>query len=448
MSKFLANIGAALRTPGLGDRLQAALAAAGGDTAALARLRALQLQRAEFQRQNDARDAQVIGAKNMGFSNDEIGAMGMQDLSLAARQRMTLGSEPSAADEGDGMTLNRNDAFQHAAEAINRGADPHAVRERLSQMGFDSDGIDTPSPFSDLVPDRRQVPQNDLVRFQSDSKVGGSSTQLSKQRLEIQQDRRIADQIARERGGDARDAETLYQGMRGLPVRLPTTRVPSNATAASSPIGSATQGVSRPIAGANPRVPPPAPFRPGGAMRPAEVDRLADLGMRMFKIHVARGMSPEQAAGWAANAMAEGRGNYRQPQVGGGPGWGLFQWGSNRPELDRRRTFQQVFGHPIQESTEEEQLAFRDWELAHTYASAARRIAQASSAGDAAAAITRYYEGPRDRVHPVIDRANIAEAILRRGLLMPNMTSPDTGPATGRQEGQGISARGSGLVRN
>lgn len=88
MSKFLANIGAALRAPGFGDRLQAALAAAGGDTGALARLRALQLQRAELQRQNDARDAQVIGAKNLGFSNDEVGAMGMQDLSLAARQRI------------------------------------------------------------------------------------------------------------------------------------------------------------------------------------------------------------------------------------------------------------------------------------------------------------------------------------------------------------------------
>src|SRR3954463_9333489 len=88
MSKFLSNIGAALRAPGLGDRIQAALAAAGGDTNAIMRLRALQMQQAELQRQNDARDAQVIGAKNMGFSNDEIGAMGMQDLSLAARQRI------------------------------------------------------------------------------------------------------------------------------------------------------------------------------------------------------------------------------------------------------------------------------------------------------------------------------------------------------------------------
>jgi hypothetical protein len=88
MPSFLSKIGKALRAPGFADRLQAALAAAGGDTSAIPRLRALQMQRAEVQRQNDARDAQVIGAKNLGFGNDEIGAMSPQDLSWAARQRI------------------------------------------------------------------------------------------------------------------------------------------------------------------------------------------------------------------------------------------------------------------------------------------------------------------------------------------------------------------------
>jgi hypothetical protein len=107
MSKFLSNIGAALRAPGLGDRLQAALAAAGGDTSAIQRLRALQQQQAELQRQNDARDAQVIGAKNLGFSNDEIGAMSGQDLSWVARQRAAArmfdpGGAAAAGEGGDG----------------------------------------------------------------------------------------------------------------------------------------------------------------------------------------------------------------------------------------------------------------------------------------------------------------------------------------------------------
>src|ERR1700716_1392852 len=87
---FLSGIGRAIRAPGFGDRLQAALAAAQGDTNAIQRLRALQLQQAGLQRQNDARDAQVIGAKNLGFSNDEIGAMSSQDLSWAARQRAAV----------------------------------------------------------------------------------------------------------------------------------------------------------------------------------------------------------------------------------------------------------------------------------------------------------------------------------------------------------------------
>jgi hypothetical protein len=105
MSSFLSGIGRALRAPGFGDRLQAALAAAGGDTGAIPRLRALQLQQALLQRQNDARDAQVIGAKNMGFSNDEIGAMNEQDLSWAARQRIAdrmFGDEGAPGGEGDG----------------------------------------------------------------------------------------------------------------------------------------------------------------------------------------------------------------------------------------------------------------------------------------------------------------------------------------------------------
>jgi hypothetical protein len=84
---FLSGIGRAIRAPGFGDRLQAGLAAAQGDTGAIQRLRALQLQQAELQRQNDALDAQVIGAKNMGFTGDEIDGMGGPEMSAAVRQR-------------------------------------------------------------------------------------------------------------------------------------------------------------------------------------------------------------------------------------------------------------------------------------------------------------------------------------------------------------------------
>lgn len=156
-------------------------------------------------------------------------------------------------------------------------------------------------------------------------------------------------------------------------------------------------------------------WRHGGTMSRQEVETRAANAMRMYELHRLRGMTPEQAAGWAANAEAESTGDFRKKQnAGRGPGRGLFQWGSNVPKLDRRRDFDRVFGHSLDQSTEQEQLDFRDWELAHTQRSAAREIEKAKSAGDVAAAITKHYEGPRDQHREAADRANIAEAIHRR----------------------------------
>jgi len=101
---ILSGIGRAIRAPGFGDRLQAALAAAGGDSNAIPRLRALQLQQAELQRQNDARDAQVIGAKNLGFNGDEIGAVNGDDLSWLARQRIAERMMDPRGGEGEAGT--------------------------------------------------------------------------------------------------------------------------------------------------------------------------------------------------------------------------------------------------------------------------------------------------------------------------------------------------------
>jgi muramidase (phage lysozyme) len=68
-----------------------------------------------------------------------------------------LGSEqqqPLAG--GDGApAMDRNAAIQHAAAAIQRGADPEAVHTRLNQMGHTD--LEPPSPFSDLVPDGPQA---------------------------------------------------------------------------------------------------------------------------------------------------------------------------------------------------------------------------------------------------------------------------------------------------
>jgi len=58
---------------------------------------------------------------------------------------------------GDGGAfLDRTAAVQHAATAIQRGADPDAVRARLHAMGHTD--LEPPSPFSDLIPEAQQGP--------------------------------------------------------------------------------------------------------------------------------------------------------------------------------------------------------------------------------------------------------------------------------------------------
>ena len=66
------------------NRLAAAQAFASGDYQGAAALRARQ---DELQRQRDLRDAQVIGAKNLGIDPAEIDAMDTQDLSHLAQWR-------------------------------------------------------------------------------------------------------------------------------------------------------------------------------------------------------------------------------------------------------------------------------------------------------------------------------------------------------------------------
>lgn len=62
------------------------------------------------------------------------------------------GQSPFGSDKG-GPTLDGEAAIQHAADAIQRGADPNSVRARLIQMGHGDQ--EPPSPFSDLIPKGR-----------------------------------------------------------------------------------------------------------------------------------------------------------------------------------------------------------------------------------------------------------------------------------------------------
>jgi len=163
-------------------------------------------------------------------------------------------------------------------------------------------------------------------------------------------------------------------------------------------------------------------FAPGGPktnggnrktkpMSKRDIQQHAAHAVGQYQRELARGKSPAEAAAWAANSEAESGGDPSKHQVGGGPGQGLFQWGSN-DRADRRATFQKVMGIPVDQATADQQLDFRDWELRNTEKSASRHIDAAQGVVDKTRAITKYYVRPYDSSGAADDRAQIAQAIL------------------------------------
>jgi len=152
----------------------------------------------------------------------------------------------------------------------------------------------------------------------------------------------------------------------------------------------------------------------GGAMAPSSVDAHAAHAMSQYQNNLAQGMSPDEAAAWAANSEAESGGDPSKVQQGGGPGRGLYQWGATTAKYDRRIDFQKFAGVPIESSTLSQQNAFRDWELANTEKAAKRKIDNAQGAAGKAYAIAVNYTRSKNKCTDAIDRANIANAIKRR----------------------------------
>jgi hypothetical protein len=115
--------------------------------------------------------------------------------------------------------------------------------------------------------------------------------------------------------------------------------------------------------------------------------------MNQYRDEIARGMTPAEAAGWAANSEAESRGDPSMHQRGG-PGRGLYQWGATDSAHDRREIFKQQMNTPIESATAAQQRDFRDWELANTERSAKRHIDAATTTAGKSMAITIYYVRP------------------------------------------------------
>jgi len=236
--------------------------------------------------------------------------------------------------------------------------------------------------------------------------------------FERQQDRRMAEERARATG---RDPDDVYGEMRGLgrqgtaparPVQNPPASAPQSAPRATAP-GRTAPPVALPQTPApTPAAPPP--WRSGGRFDAQEVERRAAHAPRLYDHFINEGMSPQEAAGWAANAAGESDSDHRRQQPGGG-GYGLFQW----TYPPRRRAFQRDFGYPIEQSTEADQLAFRRWE-AKEDTDLQRALGAARTPGDHAEVITRIYEMPADPDLDSIDRANIAETIRALALARQN----------------------------
>ncbi|HVJ02065.1 MAG TPA: phage tail tip lysozyme [Sphingomonas sp.] len=152
----------------------------------------------------------------------------------------------------------------------------------------------------------------------------------------------------------------------------------------------------------------PAAANDAGQIGPAASSRQGRIDQAMTYFQ-SQGWTRAQAAGIVANLDAESGMDAGIRQHGGGPGYGLAQW-----EGPRQADFAAWAGHDIRSSTFEEQLRFIQHELTTSERSAGNRLRQASSAGDAAAIVCRYYERPADIVGDSAHRAQLANAIFQR----------------------------------
>ena len=138
-----------------------------------------------------------------------------------------------------------------------------------------------------------------------------------------------------------------------------------------------------------------------------------------------QGWTQAQAAGIVANLTQESGVNPRAfNAAGGGQGaQGIAQWRGAR-----LANFQSFAGHPMNQSTLDEQLAFVNYELTKgTEKSAGAKLKATTSASDAATVVDTYYE--RSGGASLNNRINIANTLMRGAdTLSGTSTPPPLGP--------------------
>lgn len=138
-----------------------------------------------------------------------------------------------------------------------------------------------------------------------------------------------------------------------------------------------------------------------------------------MKYFMSQGWTREQAAGIVGNLQKES--NFDHTAVGdGGKAKGIAQW-----HPDRQAKFQARYGKSMSKSSYAEQLAFVNHELTSgTEQAAGKRLRKATTAAQAGAVVSEFYERPANTEAEKRERAQIAASISKNYSLTSNKTPP------------------------
>jgi tail lysozyme len=142
---------------------------------------------------------------------------------------------------------------------------------------------------------------------------------------------------------------------------------------------------------------------PGSPLDPATIARAHDVYQGLLE----RGMDPDTALGFTANAVQESSANPGVRPGDAGAAHGLLQWRD-----DRLANYVAKFGHPPEQGGLAEQLDFIMHEISGPESGAWRKIQSAPAGpGPRAAAISAAYERPKDTDAEMARRSGIADQL-------------------------------------
>jgi hypothetical protein len=211
-----------------------------------------------------------------------------------------------------------------------------------------------------------------------------------------------------QRDGYAKNAPASYMGEAGLrqivAQSLPVTQQYNLGLASSPGWDAAVRSLQAPLpgqqgyGGGSGAAAAPT-YTPTGTIEPDALTRATAVRDGLIK----RGLDPDTATAFAANALHESAAN---PNVGSGDAGashGLFQWRD-----DRAAAYQKNFGHSPDNAPLDEQLDNVVRELSTTEGAARDQIAAAQGPAAKAAAVSQYYLRPKDVVPEMQRRGGTA----------------------------------------